>query len=76
MAGTTETAGRNTALKVIAIVWLAAVGINLLVWLIMCFATLSLHSPFWIWPLIGGALIVVPWYYATRSRSNGRVTRG
>lgn len=78
MAETTDgsTAGGRTALKVVTIVWLAGTGIHLLIWLIMCFATLSLHSPFFIWPLIGGAVIVVPWYLATRNRSNERIARG
>ncbi|MEU8632859.1 hypothetical protein AB0C38_11875 [Amycolatopsis sp. NPDC048633] len=78
MAETTDgsTAGGRTALKVVTIVWLAGTGIHLLIWLIMCFATLSLHSPFFIWPLIGGAVIVVPWYLATRNRSSERIARG
>jgi|tagenome__1003787_1003787.scaffolds.fasta_scaffold20492362_2 hypothetical protein len=78
MAETTDgsTAGGRTALKVVTIVWLAGTGIHLLIWLIMCLATLSLHSPFFIWPLIGGALIVVPWHFATRNRSSERIARG
>jgi hypothetical protein len=79
MAETTDSStagGRTTALKVVAIVWLVATGVHLLIWLIMCAVTLSLnHSPFFIWPLIGGAVIVVPWWLAVRGRSKERVTR-
>jgi hypothetical protein len=78
MAETTDgsTAGGRTALKVVTIVWLAGTGIHLLIWLIMCFTTQSLHSPFFIWPLIGGAVVVVPWYLAIRSRPSERIARG
>jgi hypothetical protein len=67
--------GSAKALKVVTIVWLAATAVHLLIWLIMCLATFSFHSPFWIWPLIGGAVIVVPWYFAIRSKSKQGVVR-
>lgn len=51
-------AGFRAALRIITAIWLGVCVIQFTIWLLICIINLQLISPFWIWTVGGGGIIL------------------
>jgi hypothetical protein len=66
-AGATRT-GRRAARTVALLVWLGASGVQVAVWVLVCAIGQRLVSPWWLWTVAGGGLVVAALWWLTRPR--------
>jgi len=70
LPGTTP-AGLLVARRVIAGLWLAVTVIQFDIWLLICLIGWHLINPWWLWTLVGGAIVVGGLWWATESEYRG-----
>jgi hypothetical protein len=54
--------------RVLTAVWLAVVLVEVAVWLVVCVVSGDLESPWWLWSVLVGGVIVGGFHLAVRSR--------
>jgi hypothetical protein len=48
---------------IITIVWAVVGGLQFVIWLIMCLVDMTFKSPFWLWTIgIGGVVLLLWWF--------------
>jgi hypothetical protein len=60
------------ASRVLTAVWLAVVLVELAVWLVICVISGDLQSPWWLWSVLVGGIIVGGFHLAIRGRKGAR----
>jgi hypothetical protein len=48
----------RTARRIVIVACLAATAVQIVVWLAICVATVSVDAPWWLWTLLVGALVI------------------
>jgi cbb3-type cytochrome oxidase subunit 3 len=62
-------ANQRMVRRVITYLWLAILGVQFVIWLLMCLIAGRFFGPFWLWTLgIGGIVIGVAWWMSDPSR--------
>lgn len=56
--------------RILTAVWLAVVLVELAVWLMICVISGNLESPWWLWSVLGGVVVVGGFHLATRGRKS------
>lgn len=62
--------GRRTARSVALLVWLGASGVQLAVWVLICAIGQRLASPWWLWTVGLGGLVVAVLWWLTQPRAD------
>lgn len=58
--------------RILTAVWLAVVLVELAVWLMICVFSGNLESPWWLWSVLVGGVIVGGFHLATRGSRKAR----
>jgi hypothetical protein len=56
------------ARRVVTIAWAVIGGIQFVIWLLMCLISMSFKSPFWLWTIGGGGIVLLVWWYLDPAR--------
>ncbi|WP_018681325.1 hypothetical protein [Actinokineospora enzanensis] len=60
------------ARRVVTIVWAIVSGVQFVIWLLMSLISMSVKSPFWLWTVgIGGVVLLAWWYFGSSRRGEG-----
>ncbi|MET9264192.1 hypothetical protein [Amycolatopsis sp. NPDC004079] len=65
--------GSGLARRIVTIAWAAITGVQFVIWLLMSLISMSFKSPFWLWTLGGGAIVLAVWWSLER-RGSGNGT--
>jgi hypothetical protein len=58
--------------RILTAVWLAVLLVELAVWLMICVISGNLESPWWLWSVLVGGVIVGGFHLATRGSRKAR----
>ncbi|MGW4396857.1 hypothetical protein ACWEHA_16330 [Amycolatopsis nivea] len=61
--------GSGSARLIVTIAWAAVLGVQFVIWLLMCLISMSFKWPFWLWTLGGGVLVLGVWWSLDRRGS-------
>jgi hypothetical protein len=50
--------GLRRARRIAAVIWLSATGVQIVLWAVICLATVNVDAPWWLWTLLPGAVVV------------------
>jgi hypothetical protein len=56
------------ARRVVTIVWAVVGGIQFVIWLLMSLISMSFKSPFWLWTIGVGGVLLLAWWYLDPAR--------
>jgi hypothetical protein len=53
-----QQSGWQSVRRIATAAWLTATGVQVAVWFVICVATGSIDTPWWLWTLFGGGLVI------------------
>jgi amino acid transporter len=59
---------RTMITRVLLALWLGIVLVEFGIWLVICLVAGELESPWWLWGVLVGGVVVGGWHLATRKR--------
>ncbi|WP_326565382.1 hypothetical protein VSH64_26410 [Amycolatopsis rhabdoformis] len=60
------------ARRIITVIWVVVSGVQFVIWLLMSIISGSVKSPFWLWTVVGGGVLLALWWYFDPARRDAR----